>query len=265
MSFMVEAANISTAWLKAARKLDAPPKRKAIHSVVRIADPVSEDPAVRAAMDQVLAEQNLQSVDTVANTIFPAAFARSSRDHAELVERYMKIYPLLTTRYSKNNKGTYFARMISYPSAPNPRKRGSGGPWDQISEVIRTIKVELNGGIPKGARYEIGLGLPDDARNVQVFVPGTDTSAMAFPCLSHCSFQQEGEEYVHLLAHYRYQYLVERGYGNFLGLGGLLAYVAGKTGLKVGQLTVVAGMAQLEPPVLPVTKMLDDFADLAAA
>nr|WP_221382992.1 hypothetical protein [Actinoplanes polyasparticus] len=263
MSFIVEADNISTAWLAAAAKLDAAPKRKAIHSVVRIADPVGEVPAVRAAMDQLLAGQNMQSVETVANTIFPAAFARSSRDHAELVERYMKIYPLLTTRYRDNKKGTYFGRMINYPSAPNPRKPGSGGPWDQISEVIRTITVELNGGIPKGARYEVGLGLPDDAMNVQVFVPGTDTSAMAFPCLSHCSFQQEGEEYVHLLAHYRYQYLLKRGYGNYLGLSGLLAHVARQTGLKVGQLTVVAGMAWLEPPVIPVSNMLDEFTDLA--
>ncbi|GAB1644179.1 hypothetical protein [Krasilnikovia sp. MM14-A1259] len=262
MSITVEADNVSAAWLAAARKLDREPKRKGIHTVVRISNPVGEIPAVRAAMDQLLADQNLQNVDTVANTIFPASFARSSRDHAELVERYMRIYPLLTKRYNKNSKGTYFGRMINYPSAPKPGKPASGGPRDQISDVIRRITVELNGGIPKQARYEVGLGLPDDAVNVHVFVPGTDTSAMAFPCLSHCSFQLDGEGRVHLLAHYRYQYLVERGYGNYLGLGGLLTYVAKNTGLEAGQLTVVAGLAQLEPPIIPVSTMLDKFTDI---
>jgi hypothetical protein len=249
----VEAADISTAWLMAAQRLDLEPKRKSLHTVVRIADPVAEVPSVRTAMDELLQEQKLQSVDTVANTIFPDAFARSSRDHAELVQRYMKIYPDLTKRYRKNSRGTYFGRMINYPSAPRPGDQASGGPRDQIGDVIDRIAVERKGGNPKQARYESTLSVPEDAMNVPIYVPGTDTNAMAFPCLSHCSFQLDTEERVHLLAQYRSQYLVQRGYGNYLGLGRLLAHVARQTNLQVGHLTVVAGLAHLEPPIMPLT------------
>jgi thymidylate synthase len=72
-----------------------------------------------------------------------------------------------------------------------------------------------------------------------------DTSPMAFPCLSLCSFQLDGRR-LHLSAHYRSQYLVQRGYGNYLGLARLQAYVAGETGVEVGQLLIVAGLAHAD-------------------
>jgi hypothetical protein len=250
--------NVSTAWLASAARLDREPKRKAVHTVVRITDPVAETPAVRAAMDEVLAAQEHQSVETVANTIFPATIARSSRDHAELVERYVRMYPLLRKRFHKNARGTYFGRLIQYPTGK--------GPFDQIGAVISRIGIERAGGNPKQARYEATLGIPDDSTvNVPVYVPGTDNSPMAFPCLSHCSFQLDTEGRVHLLATYRSQWLVERGYGNYLGLGRLLAHVAGQAGLRVGQLTVVAGLAHLESPIMPVRSMLARFADAMEA
>lgn len=57
---------------------------------------------------------------------------------------------------------------------------------------------------------------------------------MGFPCLSHCAFQIDTDGHVHLLATYRSQFLVERGYGNYLGLGRLLAHVARHTGCRSG-------------------------------
>lgn len=251
----VEASNVSAAWLSVAGRLEGEPGRKAIHTVVRIDNPVAEMPAVREAMDELLAAKELPGVETVANTIFPHALAASSRNHAELVERYVRIYPLLRKRYPQNRRGTYFHRLIQYPA--------SGGPFDQIGAVITRIGIELNGGNPKKARYETALAVADDAAtNVPVYIPGRDNNAMAFPCLSHCSFQLDTDGRVHLLATYRSQYLVQRGYGNYLALGRLLAHVARHTGLQVGHLTVAAGRAHLEPPVVPVRRMLDRFAEL---
>lgn len=252
----VEVADVSTAWLAAAERLDLAPKRKADGTVVRINDPVTETPAVRAAMDELLEAQELQSVETVANTIFPEAIARSSRDHAELVERYVRMYPVLRKLDAQNRFGTYFGRLIHYPT--------DTGPFDQIGAVIRRIGIERAGGNPKQARYEADLAVSGDlTMNVPVYVPGKDNNAMAFPCLSHCSFQLDTDGHVHLLATYRSQYLVTRGYGNYLGLGRLLAHVAGETGLQVGHLTVVAGLAHLESPVMPVRAMIARFAGAA--
>lgn len=248
----LEAADVSTAWLAAAGRLAWDPKRKADGTVVRICDPVAEMPAVPAAMDELLEVQEFQSVETVANTIFPEAIARSSRDLAELVERYVRMYPTLRKLDTQNRFGTYFGRLIQYPTG--------NGPFDQIGAVIRRIGIERAGGKPKQGRYEVGLAVPADmAMNVPVYVPGKDNNAMTFPCLSHCSFQLDTDGHVHLLASYRSQYLVKRGYGNYLGLGRLLAHVAGHAGLQVGHLTVVAGLAHLEPPVMPVRAMVTRF------
>ena len=68
---------------------------------------------------------------------------------------------------------------------------------------------------------------------------------MGFPCLSFCSFQLDGDT-LHMIAQYRYQYLIERGYGNYLGLGQLLGYVCATVGLHPGQLTIIAGVAAVD-------------------
>lgn len=47
------------------------------------------------------------------------------------------------------------------------------------------------------------------------------------------------------LALYRYQDLMLKGYGNYLGLAELQRYIATATGFLPGELTVVAGHAHL--------------------
>lgn len=248
----VKAPNISAAWLAAASRLLAEPKRKALHTAVHISDPTAEVPEVRTAVDELLAAENLQGVETVANTIFPAAIAASSRNHAELVKRYLRMFPILK-RYDGNRRGTYFGRLIQYPTSKEP--------FDQIDAVIKRIGIERANRGPKQARYEATIADADEqlSTTTPVYVPGRDNSPMAFPCLSHCSFQLDTEDHVHLLATYRSQYMVQRGYGNYLGLGRLLAYVAEQSGLQVGHLTVAAGLARVEPPILPVRDLLGQF------
>ncbi|MDG4750275.1 hypothetical protein O7630_04940 [Micromonospora sp. WMMD718] len=249
----VQAPDVSTAWLSAAAQLDAQPRREAFHAVVHIDDPVAENPETRTAVDEILRSGNLQTIETVANTIFPAGIAASSQNHAELVERYLRILPVLR-RFPKNERGaTYFSRLIHYPT--------KNGPFDQIGAVIDRVGIERRTPGPRRARYEVGIAGGDDSQTTatQIYAPGTDNSPMAFPCLSHCSFQFDTTERLHLLATYRSQYLLERGYGNYLGLGRLLAYVAQQTNLQVGQLTVVAGLVRLENPILPVRAIIKQF------
>ena len=61
---------------------------------------------------------------------------------------------------------------------------------------------------------------------------------------------------MHALAQYRSQYLVHRAYGNYLGLGRLLDYVATAAGLRTGELTVVAGYIQMESPFTAVRRLV---------
>ncbi|PWR11829.1 hypothetical protein DKT69_25710 [Micromonospora sicca] len=249
----VQAPNVSTAWLSAAAQLHAQPRREAFHAVVHIDDPVAENPEIRTAVDGILRGENLQTIETVANTIFPAGIAASSHSHAELVERYLRILPVLR-RFPKNERGaTYFSRLVQYPT--------KNGPFDQIGAVIDRVGIERRTPGGKRARYEVGVAGGDDTESTanQIYIPGTDNNPMAFPCLSHCSFQFDRNDRLHLLATYRSQYLLQRGYGNYLGLGRLLAYVAQQTNLQVGQLTVVAGLVRLENPILPVRAIIKQF------
>ncbi|MGH3721787.1 MAG: hypothetical protein ACRDRI_23675 [Pseudonocardiaceae bacterium] len=84
-----------------------------------------------------------------------------------------------------------------------------------------------------------------DNPDMQVYAPTPDTIPMGFPCLSHLSFQRDGQ-HLHLMAHYRHQYLVERAYGNYLALGLLQGYIAAAADLRVGRLSVDVGLATLE-------------------
>jgi hypothetical protein len=250
----VDAGDVSDAWRQAMRALFARPGRRAIHTVVRIADPVAEQDETWDRLDQWLAGHELYSIETVANTIFPAHLATTSRDHAHLVDRYRRMYPTLRKRLPANRAGTYFGRLVAYPSRT--------GEFDQLGAVIQRIRRERSSGQAKQARYEAALQHPDDltedAAATAIYMPGSDNSSMGFPCLSHCSFQLDRDDHVHLLGHYRSQYMVQRAYGNYVGLGQLLAYVAEQSGLRTGQLTVVAGLAQIEPPTLGLRELVQD-------
>lgn len=245
----VHAPDLSHAWVDALRAVDAVPGRKALHTVVTIEDPVAEDGAIRAEADRLLEYLKFPSVETVANTIFPQQLAATSRDHEDLVRRYRAIYPELRRRWHANQAGTYFGRLVAYPNAPDTDL------YDQLGDIIRKLGREHSRNNAKTALYETSLyevGAPEDAESADsasavIFAPGRDKLPVGkFPCLSHCSFQLDREARLHALAHYRSQYLIQRAYGNYLGLGRLLAYLCGQTGLAVGTLTVVAGYAQIE-------------------
>lgn len=251
-SFAVDAPDIASAWIRAVSKLDEFPDRRAFHTVVRIANPLRDNPDTHDGIDRVLDRLDLQPVETVANTIFPTDIAARSQDHADLANRYLAMYETIRRLSPKNRWGTYFGRLIAYPS------NSDGAGIDQIAAVISWLVKETAYRGGKTARYETMIAHPTDAvghgeelsgpvtGSAPVQIPGIDTGAMATPCLSHLSFQLDRDGSVHALATYRSHYMVERAYGNYLGLGRLLGHVSRQSGLRPGKLTVVAGYAQIE-------------------
>jgi hypothetical protein len=245
----VQGTTMSEAWLKSVQVVDAAPQRRLFHMVTRISDPVAEEPRIRAAADALLRDLDLAPVDTVANTIFPAQLAATSAGPGELAQRYRKMYPVLRRLHKGNRKGTYFGRIVAHPPTGDER--------DQLADLIERLNTELRTPGPKSARYEMNISGPGelarpaeaaeltDGGPLHVYAAGKDTSPMGFPCLSFCSFQLDGGR-LHMIAQYRYQYLIERGYGNYLGLGRLLGYVCATVGLHPGQLTVIAGVAAVD-------------------
>lgn len=239
-SIHVVGADFSTAWLKTVLAVSECTDSQALHTVTRVQDTsLPEVPDIRAAADAVLAETDLPSIRTVANTIFPRAIADQTPEPDALAERYAALYPTLKqVEPHRNSRGTYFLRLVAYP--------GPDGTVNQLGHLIRTLRTELANDRPKRARYETGFGAtPSSPVALPIFEPGADTAAMAFPCLSLLSFQHD-RTHLHAVAHYRSQYLTQRGYGNYLGITELINYVAEHTALTAGALTIVAGQAHAD-------------------
>ncbi|MFI7019931.1 hypothetical protein [Streptomyces sp. NPDC050164] len=97
-----------------------------------------------------------------------------------------------------------------------------------------------------------------------VHTAGKDNSYIGFPCLSHISLQLDRDRRVHAAALYRSHFMFERAYGNYLGLGRLLAYIAQQAELACGSLTVVAGHARLDGPITQLRPLLTGTGRLAA-
>lgn len=263
-TFTVAEKNTSLAWTAACRALDvtANPRKDGFHTVVRIADAAAEDAQVRSHFDRVREEYGYEPIETVANTVFPARLAATCSSPQELVRRYREIYERLKRVDQQNSGGTYFGRIVAYP--------GEDGLVDQLTTVIARIRQQISGKGPMSAAYEMDIAHPNDVDpgestwSTPIHVAGNDKRYRGFPCLSHCSFQLDRERALHAVALYRSHYMVARAYGNYLGLGRLLAYLAQQAKVRPGSLTVVAGHAQIENHVTVIRPVIQDQLELTA-
>jgi len=79
----------------------------------------NEDQAIRETLDHCLKIKNEQSVNTVANTIFPASYWRS-KNRNKLFDTYLKILPRIKALApNKNHRGLYFERLIAFGTESN--------------------------------------------------------------------------------------------------------------------------------------------------
>lgn len=252
-NLVIEGRNLSDAWARTVVELAAEDKHRACHVVTRIADPTYEDSRIREMADGILAEHGLDPVSTVANTLFPEALARSTPDPETLGKRYLELLPTLKHLDSDNARGTYFERLVNYETP--------GGRLNQLAEVVRRLKQESAVAAksttgPKHARYEVGM--EQLTASVPVLEAEHDTNPIGFPCLTLLSFQLDDGR-VHAIAHYRSHYLFQRAYGNYLAICRLLCYICEQAGLAPGEVTVVAGYAQVDRHRKSSVRVLDDY------
>lgn len=269
--YVAPAEGISEAWLLTLQLVhEGGGRRTNVLTTVR--DPTApEDPDVRGAIDDVLIPGkrkgvSIQSVDTVANTIFPLELYNApdvawapdidpeqvtalDAAAADLYDTYADMLPVLRTA-GGNARGTYFGRMISWPG------KTSGG-VNQLADRVRCLRAEHRAGratynlsdITIGGQAEapVRTAVSADAAEdlgVQLYA-ATDRRPRGFPCLVHVDLTLlEGR--LSMLAVYRHQYLVTKAYGNLVGLARLLAFLAQQTGFAVGELVVAATLADSE-------------------
>ncbi|MEK6627198.1 MAG: thymidylate synthase [Bdellovibrionota bacterium] len=239
----IEEPNLSTAWAASLKSAYAEGKQDVVPLVVSItgfddSGKVIEDPSIRAALDQYLAATGDQTVETVANTIFPISMWNRNAPRAQLFERYSRMFSRLQAASTKNRHGVYFQRMIEGGRASNP---------NQLDYIIDA--------------YSSKDGVRRSLLQVAIFNPSLDhstTGPRGFPCLQHITFSPSGDE-LSVNAFYAFQYMVEKAYGNYLGLCRLGQFVAHELDLKLTRVTCYSGISKPDANVGDVQPMLDAY------
>lgn len=248
-------ASVSEAWVRSLERVVAEPGGRLVHLVVTVTDPGSEIPAVRGVIDDALEQAGSQSIDTVAETIFPSSLypdpgfgwlpGISADKEAELdmaadalYASYSDMLSLLLTAPG-NSRGTYFGRIVSWPG------KAAGG-VNQLATRVSALRSEHDAGRRKNNTLDIDVAADADdaARGLQVYA-ATDKRRRGFPCLTHIDLTLH-DGALHCLAVYRHQYLVDKAYGNMLGLSALLRFLCQQSGYQPGELVVHATMADAQ-------------------
>lgn len=221
----------ASAWREAVRSVDAQPGHSAYNVIIDVVNPVinaTRQDARIAVVDDFLTASD-KSVETVANTIFPASLY-----YRYGVPAFFDVFlnnVLKKVSRSERWSGYYFERMIQYPV---PKGEKPNQLWE-IVERIRDRNVR--------ALNKFELSLFDPTRDV-------DNSPYGGQCLSFLSFKiVPGEEKsLSLTAMYRNHFYIEKLLGNLVGLGRLMSFVARESNLKVGALTIISTHAEIDQP-----------------
>lgn len=228
----VESDNLSVAWARVFLHMMERGVSEASPVVVSINGFIEDDPVedrrIRGGIDGALAQlfPGL-SCHTVANTIFPTALWRPEDGSEKLYERYIRVSRRVRA-YPRNRNGVYFERMIDFGNDGGP---GSG--FNQLQHIIDTWR--------RGNHRR-------SAMQVAIFDPRNDHTHQrqrGFPCLQQVAFSHEEGGHLSVTGFYATQYVVERTYGNFLGLSRLGKFMAHELGLELEQVNCVANVALL--------------------
>ena len=238
---LIEERNLSVAWAKVFLRVLRVGEISPV--VVAIKDVGEEGPAeipeIRNALDELLeADGKGLSVNTVANTIFPSMW-NPGADRQELYERYCRILPRLR-KHRGNRYGLYFQRLISYGAD----KYGEGG-VNQLDHIIRTWHM----GNHRRTALQAGLFDP--------LTDHTNQPVRGFPCLQQVSFARCGQSGLSITGYYATQYVVERAYGNYLGLCRLGRFMAQEMGLSFEQMVCIATPVRLARPKKSVKELAE--------
>lgn len=242
----IEEPDISTAWAKALLQILAPGVTELSPLIVTVnlnGSGTCEQPDIRALLDQCIdgfrksGDKNLmkiQPVQTVANTVFPSSYwNRNAADDAKLLfDRFDRAWPRLE-KCSQNRRGSYFRRMTAF----RPKSEGDK-PVNQLKHVIETYRDRNNH--------------RRSALQASIFDPALDHNhsnrGMGFPCLHQVSFAPIGTGGLAITGFYATQYIVDRAYGNYLGLCRLGEFMAKQLGLTLVKMTCIASVAQRGRP-----------------
>jgi len=230
MSKFLTPPNNAAAWVQIMEHLFTEPDGKCFHLVTSIADPQVEYKEFTRIVDALAKATGVISTMENANAIWPHVLAPPGQDFAKTMKRMKEFAAPLIKEANSRHADSYLERLVAW------RSKEGGARVPQLEKIIERMKNEVGNSAPKSSAYDLAI-----------FSAGLDPGYMSFPCLSHLSFKLDiSNQKIRLAALYRNHHFISHGYGNFVGLGRLMRFVAGQVGLGVGGLLCVSTHADAE-------------------
>jgi hypothetical protein len=189
-----------------------------------------ETPEIRSALDTKLNDlkmlsANQSNIETVAGTIFPESiWKRCGNSSEKLFQAYDEIWPLIAKCRPANSHGTYFRRLTSFKGT------------NQLLCIINAWKNNIH----RRSALQAGIFDPTEDHRCVPY--------LGFPCLQQVIFHPvgpNGSEGMHIVALYANQYVIDKAYGNYLGLYRLGKFMAGEMGLILKKVICIASNLSL--------------------
>ncbi len=202
-----------------------------------------EDEQIRSAVDEALEGSGFQSVQTVANTIFPQVLWRRAKgDRAAFYQSYRESLPdYVALDPQKNKRGLYFGRLTAYGLDHRTGEPLGNYPAGSLPEDGNQIEVIISKCVSGVQRMKLQASVFDPSRD------HVNDARIGFPCLQHITFNPCFDAgTISMNAFYATQQLFMKGYGNFLGLARLACFVAEESGLVVDRLSCFIGIEKME-------------------
>ncbi len=189
-----------------------------------------ESPNIRKILECELSAAKVPSfinksyVETVSGTIFPESiWQRCNNDRKRLYDYYLKIWPRIK-KNPLNRNGVYFQRLIAFDCVDSKS-------MNQLEFIIK--------------QWESG-NHRHSALQAAIFSPHKDHRNgpyLGFPCLQHVVFHpngSNGSNGLSVVGFYVNQLLIEKAYGNYLGLYRLGKFMASQMGLELKYIMCIA-------------------------
>lgn len=244
---VIEEPNLSHAWGRAFLHVMENSKRNLAPLMVSVTGFTNglpqEDEKIRSALDTLLAGKAKKfSSNVSALTIFPhdAWVRRGCPPVREFSAWYLaNLFPRLQARDPHNSRGTYFERMVRFiGSKPNKRGGMEVEAKNQLEHLVSIWRRDRGNG--NSSRHS--------ALQVSVLDPAKDHTGgvmLGFPCLQQVSFSYDDKNQMAVTAYYPTQYIMDRAYGNYLGLCHLGRFMAREMNLTLVRMSCFIGLPEL--------------------
>jgi hypothetical protein len=247
---LIEDKNLSHAWARVLLHIIDNPGKEISPLVISLHGFINsipqEDQTIREALDNSLMAKGEQTVHTVANTIFPLAYWREF-DRKKLFDTYIKNLPRIKRlEPHKNRRGLYFERLIAFDSN---YQNCDAQKINQLEHII--------------FEYNFRLGVRKSMFQASIFDPAQDhvrQAQLGFPCLQHISFVPNNKDKTLTLnAFYATQQILDKAYGNYLGLCRLGNFMAHEMGLQFERMNCFVGVEKLRGEISKSSPTIEEL------